>query len=296
MDVHLKPGKWSDGKPLTADDGAWTGNLILKYAKTPTVDARAVPLARDQADGAQPDDARDPVRQGRRECPAAAAAVLHPAAPRLGAGRRHGWQGPQGLRPGGAPPDRRRRLLLRHEVRQEGHDDPRAQPRLLRQEAARSTPSASPGSRTPTRCSPRSRAATSTTSTRCRSPSPTSSASRVTSSSSRARAREVRDFGFNSKPEEEEEPRAARSRRCATPSRTRSTASRSSTSCSAGTRTPRATLLTPISAPYMNTEAAAREVRPRARQLDARQARLQAGIGRHPAHAGGRTRIRWPTT
>ena len=23
----LKPGKWSDGKPLTADDGAWTGNL-----------------------------------------------------------------------------------------------------------------------------------------------------------------------------------------------------------------------------------------------------------------------------
>jgi peptide/nickel transport system substrate-binding protein len=32
----LKPGKWSDGKPLTAADGAWTGNLILKYAKTTT--------------------------------------------------------------------------------------------------------------------------------------------------------------------------------------------------------------------------------------------------------------------
>jgi peptide/nickel transport system substrate-binding protein len=32
----LKPGKWSDGKPLTADDGAWTGNLILKYQKTVT--------------------------------------------------------------------------------------------------------------------------------------------------------------------------------------------------------------------------------------------------------------------
>ncbi len=29
----VKPGKWSDGKPLTADDGAWTGNLILKYQK-----------------------------------------------------------------------------------------------------------------------------------------------------------------------------------------------------------------------------------------------------------------------
>ena len=33
---RVKPGKWSDGKPLTAADGAWTGNLILKYAKTTT--------------------------------------------------------------------------------------------------------------------------------------------------------------------------------------------------------------------------------------------------------------------
>jgi peptide/nickel transport system substrate-binding protein len=32
----VKPGKWSDGTPLTAADGAWTGNLILKYAKTTT--------------------------------------------------------------------------------------------------------------------------------------------------------------------------------------------------------------------------------------------------------------------
>ncbi len=32
----VKPGTWSDGKPLTAADGAWTGNLIIKYAKTTT--------------------------------------------------------------------------------------------------------------------------------------------------------------------------------------------------------------------------------------------------------------------
>jgi peptide/nickel transport system substrate-binding protein len=31
----LKPGKWSDGKPVTADDAAWTGNTILKFAKGP---------------------------------------------------------------------------------------------------------------------------------------------------------------------------------------------------------------------------------------------------------------------
>jgi peptide/nickel transport system substrate-binding protein len=34
---HLKAGgKWSDGKPLTAADAAWTGNLIVKYADGPT--------------------------------------------------------------------------------------------------------------------------------------------------------------------------------------------------------------------------------------------------------------------
>jgi peptide/nickel transport system substrate-binding protein len=33
----LKPGgKWSDGKPLTAADCAWTGNMIIKYASGPT--------------------------------------------------------------------------------------------------------------------------------------------------------------------------------------------------------------------------------------------------------------------
>src|SRR5689334_155440 len=34
---HLKPGgKWSDGKPLTAEDAAWTGNTIIKYQNGPT--------------------------------------------------------------------------------------------------------------------------------------------------------------------------------------------------------------------------------------------------------------------
>jgi peptide/nickel transport system substrate-binding protein len=33
---HVKAGgKWSDGKPLTAADAAWTGNLIVKYAAGP---------------------------------------------------------------------------------------------------------------------------------------------------------------------------------------------------------------------------------------------------------------------
>ena len=28
----LKPGKWSDGVPLTAKDAAWTGNTVIKYS------------------------------------------------------------------------------------------------------------------------------------------------------------------------------------------------------------------------------------------------------------------------
>jgi peptide/nickel transport system substrate-binding protein len=33
---HLKPGAWSDGTPLTAEDAVWTGETVLKYAKGPT--------------------------------------------------------------------------------------------------------------------------------------------------------------------------------------------------------------------------------------------------------------------
>ncbi len=32
----VKPGEWSDGTPLTAEDGAWTCNTIVKYADGPT--------------------------------------------------------------------------------------------------------------------------------------------------------------------------------------------------------------------------------------------------------------------
>ena len=32
----LRPGEWSDGTPLTAEDAVWTGETVLKYAKGPT--------------------------------------------------------------------------------------------------------------------------------------------------------------------------------------------------------------------------------------------------------------------
>ncbi|HSK17128.1 MAG TPA: ABC transporter substrate-binding protein [Gaiellaceae bacterium] len=32
----LKPGAWSDGQPLTAEDAVWTGETVLRFAKGPT--------------------------------------------------------------------------------------------------------------------------------------------------------------------------------------------------------------------------------------------------------------------
>lgn len=33
---HLRPGQWSDGQPLTAEDAVWTGETVMKYADGPT--------------------------------------------------------------------------------------------------------------------------------------------------------------------------------------------------------------------------------------------------------------------
>ncbi len=52
---HLRPGgTWSDGKPLTAEDAAWTGNTILKYADGPTA------LLASALDGVKSFEATDP--------------------------------------------------------------------------------------------------------------------------------------------------------------------------------------------------------------------------------------------
>lgn len=52
---HLRPGgKWSDGKPLTAEDAAWTGNTILKYADGPAS------LLASALDGVKSFEATDP--------------------------------------------------------------------------------------------------------------------------------------------------------------------------------------------------------------------------------------------
>ena len=131
----LKPGKWSDGKPLTADDGAWTGNLILKYQKT--VASSLAPFLSHATKLTAPNPSTLVIHYNK------AVANVLPQLQQFFILPRHIWEPQVGVKgrglknydPGRAPADRRGRLLLRHEVRQEGHDDPAAQPRLLRAEA-----------------------------------------------------------------------------------------------------------------------------------------------------------------
>ena len=63
----LKPGaKWSDGKPLTAEDAAWTGNTILKYKNGADCAGRRGADPCHQHGCAERDHTRDPLRHGRR--------------------------------------------------------------------------------------------------------------------------------------------------------------------------------------------------------------------------------------
>ena len=232
----LKPGKWSDGKPLTADDAAWTGNTILKFAKGPA--ASLAPFISHATKLSAPNPSTLVIHYNKAVANVLPqlAAVLRAAAPRLGAGRRNGCQGPQGLRPArrtcrswAAAPSSCRSTTRRARRSWRAIPASTAPGRT-------STPSASPGSRTPTRCSPLSRATASTMSIPCPRPSRRHWASPVTSRSSRDRARKCATSPST---------RARRRRRtascsiprCATPSRTRSTASRSSTSSSEGSPT-----------------------------------------------------------
>ena len=134
---HLKPGEWSDGTPLTAEDAVWTGETVLKYADGPT--AILAPFLTNVTSLTAPDpqtlviEYATPVGQRAPAAPA----VLHPPEARLGAARRRRRQGAEAVQPAGRPAGRRRRPLHHHRVRREGHDDLREEPRLLRAGAER---------------------------------------------------------------------------------------------------------------------------------------------------------------
>ena len=62
----LKPGgKWSDGKPLTAADAAWTGNTIIKYQASATAALAGALTHVTSMDAPQCDHTECPLRRRR---------------------------------------------------------------------------------------------------------------------------------------------------------------------------------------------------------------------------------------
>ena len=62
----VKPGSWSDGTPLTAEDGAWTCNMIVQYKDGPTASLAPFLSHVTRLRGARPADARHHLRAAGR--------------------------------------------------------------------------------------------------------------------------------------------------------------------------------------------------------------------------------------
>ncbi len=139
----LKPNtKWSDGKPMTAADAAWTINTTVKYASGPTAEAAStlqhVTSAKAIDDTTLVIHYESPVGN---VLPQLEQFNILPQA-RVGADGRRRRQGPEDLPPGAPPSDRQRRRLHDHAVREEGDD--RVQAGIPTSTARPRTPRASP--------------------------------------------------------------------------------------------------------------------------------------------------------
>ena len=126
--------KWSDGQPLTAADAAWTINTDVKYQAGGAANAAGLIAHIKTRRGAEPDDARRPLRGAGRQRARPVPAVPDPAAARLEQVHRPQGRRPEDLREHGA--GRRRRPVQARQV-QEGPDRALPAQRLvLRAEAA----------------------------------------------------------------------------------------------------------------------------------------------------------------
>ena len=143
--------KWSDGKPLTAADAAWTINTTVKYADGPAAVAAAA-LAHVKSATA-PDATtlvihyESPVGNVLAQLETFFVLPKHVWQSKVGTRR----QGAQDVPPGAAPADRHRRRLHDHAVREEGDDGVQALPRLLGPAVGTPRASRSRTTRTPTR-------------------------------------------------------------------------------------------------------------------------------------------------
>ena len=139
LDVpHPADAKWSDGKPLTAADAAWTYSTILKFQNGPTANSAGdvAHMISATAPNADHRGAHLQAAGGQRAVPAAAGA--DPARARLGPVRGRQRQGADHVHQPG--PDRLRRPVHPGQVHAEADRAVQAQPDLLRPQAAHRRP------------------------------------------------------------------------------------------------------------------------------------------------------------
>ena len=134
---HLYPGgKWSDGKPLTSADVAWTANTIIKYQSGPTaVLASAVQHVK-SVDAPDPNTAVFHYSAPTGNAMALAGGPLHPAPAHLAAVRHQQRQGAEDVPAREQPAAGVGRAVHDHPVPEEGHHGVQAELRLVRAQAA----------------------------------------------------------------------------------------------------------------------------------------------------------------
>ena len=132
---HTQPGaKWSDGKPLTAADAAWTYSTILKYQDGADRQLRGLRRAPEERHRAERHHAGADLQAAGGQRAVAGAAGADPARARLGQVRHRQRQGADPVHQQRA--DRVRRPVHPDQVHAEADRAVQAQPDVLRPEAA----------------------------------------------------------------------------------------------------------------------------------------------------------------
>ncbi len=132
--------KWSDGRPMTAADAAWTFSTILKFQNGPDGEFGGLRGAHGERDRSERHDPDPDLQAAGRQRPVTGAAGADPAPAHLGPVRRRHGQGPEDLRQQRA--DRVRRPVHAVQVHAEAGRAVPAQPDVLRAQAAHPGPRA----------------------------------------------------------------------------------------------------------------------------------------------------------
>ena len=136
----LRPNtKWSDGRPMTAADAAWTINTTIKYVDGATAVQAIVGQPCEARDGTELDDARRPLRRAGRRTRSGSSAHCRSCRGTSGSRTRRRRRAARRSRRTGPRTSCRwsPAARTRSSVREEGHDRLHSGPELLRAEVER---------------------------------------------------------------------------------------------------------------------------------------------------------------